>query len=124
MNSETEKFEHGELTIDIHRSDDDVTLIWRGRCVLRNPEDIFDGLFKDLINQVKQRKLVFDFTRVLYVNSGMLSPLLQFIKRLDSQQIPTVLVYDTRVEWQLITCRCMRAILRTLSRIEVQTIPE
>ncbi|MEZ4221575.1 MAG: hypothetical protein R3B13_11660 [Polyangiaceae bacterium] len=119
MNEGIETFAKDGLSITVSRSHTSATMRWTGMCDARDPETILGPLFRRLTQELKGLNLTIDFREFEYMNSATVSPILQFIKKLDASDTPTTLLYDCTVNWQRINCQCMRAIARTLNHLQV-----
>jgi len=114
-------FEQDGLVIRVTLIDRTAQISWRGTSDIRNPDQMLSPFLRNLVKDLKNRETVIDFTLFEYMNSATLSPLMHFIKDLDSAKIKTVLVFSNAREWQRVTYRCMKAIARTLSHLSVES---
>lgn len=122
MNEPLRTLEHEGLGIEAVVSGDSATLIWRGHCEIRTPEIVLAPFFRDLIPTLKGKKTVIDFRAFEYMNSTTQAPILQLLKNLDRNQIPTRVIYNGNLEWQRISYRCMKVLFRTMPHIQFECL--
>jgi hypothetical protein len=116
-----EIFEYERLKVILTQGDDGFTVAWHGECDARKPDPLLDGFLQSLVRKVAGRRSIIDFTNLEFMNSSTLSSILNFIRQLDTQCQAKIL-YNAKIEWQLVAYRCMKAISRTLKQTEVINI--
>jgi hypothetical protein len=117
MNAEPPTFEMEGLRIDVTYSQDTATLKWSGVSEIQDPENTIGPFLKGLLPSFTGKNVVLDFRHMEYWNSATLQPIMQLIKALGAEHISTELLYNNDVEWQRITFRCIKAIIRTFDNI-------
>ncbi len=114
--------EHEGLNIQTILSADTATLRWHGHCEIRTPEAVLNPFFKSIMPLLKGKKLVLDFRLFKYMSSATQAPILQFLKSLDRNQIPTQVIYNSGLEWQRISYRCMKVLFRAMPQIQFECV--
>ena len=115
----TEKFEQDGLVITLSTSKESATITWSGVSDARNPAAFLTPLTKQLLKRVSGLEVMVDFTKIEYMNSATIAPMINFVKALDAVGKPIVLVYaddGTQRTYML----CMRAIARSLKQVRVE----
>jgi hypothetical protein len=92
---------------------------WSGVSDSRDPSTHLSPFLFSLIPRLKSREVVIDFRGFEYMSSATVSPLINFVKSLNAEGIPTSLLFDPTVSWQKINAQCLRAIARTLPHVQV-----
>lgn len=122
MNQNPYTLEHQGLRIRTVLSDKSATLIWQGFCEIRIPESVLDPFLKGLVVLLNGQNLTLDFRLLEYANSATQAPILQFLKNLNRNQIPTRVLYNASLEWQRVSYRCMKALFRATPRIQFECV--
>jgi hypothetical protein len=94
-------------------------IAWRGVSDARNPAAFLAPVFKELVEYAKGSDVTVDFSRIEYLNSATVSPMLQLVKLLDANG-HAVLVLFAATDWQRTHLKCMTAIARTLRNVTVE----
>ena len=71
---------------------------------------------------MKGAEVTVDFTKLEYMNSATVSPLINFVKTLDGT-CTRILVVFAQTDWQRTHLQCMRAIATTLRHTMVESAP-
>jgi hypothetical protein len=71
---------------------------------------------------MKGAEVTVDFSKLEYMNSATVSPLINFVKTLDGI-CTRILVLFSETDWQRTHLQCMRAIATTLRHVAVQSTP-
>lgn len=89
----------GELEITVTRGDPTI-VEWRGTSKSPDPALTISPFFETLARTIKDDEVVIDFTKLEYMNSSTVSPIVSLCKLFDSKQIKTTIRYDSRSKWQ------------------------
>lgn len=122
MNQTTHALDHERLRIRTTWSGDSATLIWQGHCETLIPEAVLNPFFQNLLPTLKWKRLVMDFRLLEYTNSATQAPILQFLKNLHRNQIPTRVIYNADLEWQQLSFRCMTLLFRAMPQIQFESL--
>jgi hypothetical protein len=117
-----QNLEHEGLSIRTELSQDAATLIWKGFSQMRTPEVVLEPFLRERVAELKGRTLTVDFRQFEYMNSATQSPILQFFKSLDRNQIPTRVLYNMQVEWQRTSYQCMKVLFRSMPNIQFECL--
>lgn len=112
------RFENAELAIVLSETADAVTLSWYGSSDSRDPAEFLEPVFQKAIGRLKGRPLTIDFSRLEFMNSSTVSPIVSLLKLLDGRKMQARVVFG-RDEWQQVHIRCMRTITRALKHVDV-----
>jgi len=119
MTLSTNHFEHGGLTVSVIGAVASATVRWQGVSDAREPATHLSPFLSNLVDSIYNKDVCVDFRKLEYMNSATVSPLINFVKTLDARGTRTTLLFDMDVPWQKVNARCMRAIARTLSNVQV-----
>jgi hypothetical protein len=92
---------------------------WRGLSDSPNPAAFLDPVTTELTERLKGADVTVDFTRLEYMNSATVGPLLKLIKRLDANGTAILVLFST-IDWQRTHLKCMTTIARTLKHVKVE----
>jgi hypothetical protein len=109
-----------QLNIQVISSPLGFTMTWRGVSDTREPNLVLVPFMQQVARKLRGKRVLIDFTAFEYMNSATVAPIVQFIKLLDAGETSTVLVYNTNVSWQRVSCVCMTVVARTLTHVEVR----
>ena len=113
-----EKMKDGTLSIEINDADK-VTMSWLGRSESREPAVALNPYLTGLIDSISGKELVVDFTKLEYMNSSTVPPIIQMIKNLNTKGVVTKIYYDKESKWQAASFKALETISKTMTSIEV-----
>jgi hypothetical protein len=116
------RFEQDGLTISAFRANARGRVAWAGVSDSRTPALFLKPVLRDLSEKMKGAEVTVDFTKLEYMNSATVSPLINFVKTLDGA-CTSILVLFSDADWQRTHLQCMRAIATTLRHVAVQSTP-
>ena len=116
------QFEQDGLIISASRANGKGRVAWRGTSDSRTPGIFLRPVLRDLSEKMKGAEVTVDFTKLEYMNSATVSPLINFVKTLDGA-CTSILVLFSETDWQRTHLQCMRAIATTLRHVAVQSTP-
>lgn len=122
MNPTTRTLAHEGLIITFNVAKDTASLVWTGVSEMRSPEAVLDPYLKARVAECKGYKLIVDFRPFEFMTSATQAPIVQFLKSLDKNKIPTVVMYNTQLEWQRISYRCMKILFRAMPSIQFECL--
>ena len=120
MSQLLQNLEHEGLSISTVLSQGAATLIWKGFSQMRTPEFVLEPFLRERVAEFKGRTLTVDFRQFEYMNSATQSPILQFLKSLDRNKIPTRVLYNTQLEWQRTSYRCMKVLFQSMPNLQFE----
>jgi anti-anti-sigma regulatory factor len=111
--------ERDGLTISVSVKGSKAKVEWKGTSDARSPSAFLTPLLQDLSSKLKSCNVTVDFTGLEYMNSATVMPLIGFIRQLDRNGQPIVVMFRD-VDWQRTQRNCMTALSRTLKNVRVQ----
>lgn len=108
----------GALSIEI-RDGEKITMSWLGKSESREPSAVLNPYLAKTIDAISGKGMVVDFTKLEYMNSSTVPPIIQLIKNLNSKSIATKIYYDKESKWQAASFKALETISKALSSIEV-----
>ncbi len=120
MSEEKWQFEQDGLIINASRANGKGTVAWSGVSDSRTPGNFLRPVLKDISDKLKGAEVTVDFSKLEYMNSATVSPLINFVKTLDGA-CKRILVLFSETDWQRTHLQCMRAIATTLHNVMVQS---
>ena len=116
------QFEQDGLIISASRANGRGRVAWSGVSDSRTPGIFLRPVLRDLSEKMKGAEVTVDFTKLEYMNSATVSPLINFVKTLDGS-CTRILVLFAGTDWQRTHLQCMRAIATTLRHVMVESAP-
>src|SRR4029077_16740748 len=116
------QFEQDGLVINASRANGKGTVTWCGVSDSRTPGIFLRPVLRDLSEKMKGTEVTVDFTKLEYMNSATVSPLINFVKTLDGACKGVVGLFS-QIDWQRTHLQCMRAIATTLRNVLVDSAP-
>ena len=116
------QFEQDGLIISASRANARGKVAWSGVSDSRTPGIFLRPVLRDLSEKMKGAEVTVDFSRLEYMNSATVSPLINFVKTLDGI-CTRILVLFAETDWQRTHLQCMRAIATTLRHVAVESTP-
>jgi len=104
--------QQGALVIRVLLDDPSTTLrlIWRGQSVERNPSTFLLPFFTQWANEAEECgfTLSMDFSRLEFMNSSSISPIIAMVQDLKQRRVPLILRYDGKIKWQSLSFAALR----------------
>jgi hypothetical protein len=116
------QFTQDGLVINASRGTARGMVAWVGVSDSQTPGVFLRPILKDVLDKMKGAEVTFDLTKLEYMNSATVSPLIQFVKALDGS-CTRILVLFSQADWQRTHLQCMRAIATTLKHVTVESAP-
>src|SRR5262245_10632554 len=116
------QFSQDGLVINASRGNTRGMVTWTGVSDSQAPGIFLRPVLKDVLDKMKGAEVTVDFTKLEYMNSATVAPLIQFVKALDVG-CTRILVLFSDSDWQRTHLQCMRAIAMTLKRVTVESAP-
>jgi hypothetical protein len=123
MSEQKWQFEQDGLIINASRSTNGKgTVTWCGVSDSRTPGVFLRPVLRELSEKLKGAEVTVDFSKLEYMNSATVSPLINFVKALDGTCSRTLVLFS-ETDWQRTHLQCMRAIAITLKNTQVGSTP-
>ena len=116
------QFTQDGLVINASRGSARGSVAWVGVSDSQTPGVFLRPILKDVLDKMKGAEVTFDLTKLEYMNSATVSPLIQFVKALDGSCTRIVVLFS-QADWQRTHLQCMRAIATTLKHVTVESAP-
>jgi len=116
------KFEQDGLCIQMTRAAGHITVSWLGVSDSRSPAAFLNPVIEQITRSAGGSAVTVDFTRLEYMNSATVTPLISLVKSLDQAKSRVLLLF-AEVDWQRTHLQCMKAIARTMSNVRVEGRP-
>ena len=111
----------GNLQIEV-LDGDPVTFNWLGESDARNPGSHIDPFMDDHVNRCNGRSFVIDFSRLAYMNSSTVGPIIRLLRLLNSNKIQTSVIYNEHLEWQRVSFKALLKLSKMFKYIEVRGV--
>jgi hypothetical protein len=97
-----ERFDDGELQIEVQETPESVLLTWRGRSAARDPAARLRPFLELLLAHGASRgqAVRMHFAELEYFNSSTVAELVRFINEARTRGVALVMVYDGAKRWQ------------------------
>lgn len=115
------RFSQDGLIIEVEEQPSGATVHWLGVSDSREPGKVLNPYLEQLAGMLVGKSVTVDFRKFKYMNSATVSPIINFVKQLDTKGIPTVLQFDASLNWQRLNAQCLRAIAGMLKHVEVRS---
>ncbi|HLK91825.1 MAG TPA: hypothetical protein VKZ18_18180 [Polyangia bacterium] len=122
MSEQKWQFEQDGLIINASRANGKGTVSWCGVSDSRTPALFLRPILRELSEKLKGAEVTVDFSKLEYMNSATVSPLINFVKALDGSCARTMVLFAEN-DWQRTHLQCMRAIATTLRNTQVTSTP-
>lgn len=120
MSFTEETFTSAQLKIVVSEQAGEIQVAWLGTSDARDPARELTPFLTELAERLAGRTVNVDFRKLEYMNSGTVSPIIQFARTLDTSANKTRLLYDTKIGWQRVNFVCLKNIAKTLNKVEVE----
>ncbi len=109
----------GSLELKVSADPAKTVVTWLGRSDAQNPAQFLTPYLTGLVKQFKGSELVVDFSRLSYMNSSTVSPIIQFLKMADTTKINTLVKYDASSTWQNASFKALKAMSVVMKHVKV-----
>jgi hypothetical protein len=113
-----ENIKDGTLSIEI-KDGDSVTMSWLGRSESREPAVVLNPYLTGIVDGMSGKELIVDFTKLEYMNSSTVPPIILLIKNLNTKGVVTKIYYDKESKWQAASFKALETISKSMTVIEV-----
>ena len=111
----------GDLIIVVKSTDSEISLVWQGSIHEQNPEEFLDPFLSDLVDIAieKEKKVICSFAELEYMNSSSIPPLIQLIRKLSENKVPSLFTYDKSRKVQVASFKALEVIAKKLKVVEL-----
>ncbi|MCP4136693.1 MAG: hypothetical protein GY754_37335 [bacterium] len=114
-----ENLQEESLEITIVEDNNKNIITWHGRSDTRQPFTVLTPYFDGLIESLKGKDLEIDFKELEYINSETVPPIVQFLKKLNTNSIKTLLIYNKNSKLQAASFKAIETISANMKFLEI-----
>ena len=113
-----------QLTIEVTEDDANVSLVWKGRSIVRKPNDFVMPIMLDALSVANEsgKRLVLDFQELEYMNSSTLTPIIKILERARRGETQLTVIYKESLRWQDLSFAALRIFETQDTRVEIKGI--
>ena len=113
-----------QLTIEVTEDDANVSLVWKGRSIVRNPNDFVMPIMLDALSVANEsgKRLRLEFQELEYMNSSTLTPIIKILERARRGETQLTVVYKESLRWQDLSFAALRIFETQDARVEIKGI--
>lgn len=111
----------GNFEIRALTTPETLRLEWSGEADDREPSKTVRPYLDQAASEASAsgQKLVVDLTRLQFMNSASIGLVMSFVKSLQDSSAHVDLLYDTKIAWQILSCRCSKTIFGRAANVRV-----
>jgi hypothetical protein len=117
--------QEGELTIDVYDMPGRAVRVdFKGKSVHRQPDMFLRPLFADIAKKASAygAGIEMHFEELEFFNTATITSVIHFVKELRIKQIPMVLSYNARHQWQRVFFDALGMLAKTNSRLKITAV--
>ncbi len=107
------------MKINIRQTASGVIMSWVGQSKERNPAQILTPYLDSLIDDLKGRHLTIEYSKLEYMNSSTVPPIILFLKKLNANGIKTAVTYNTLSKWQRASFKALETLALMMDNVTV-----
>lgn len=115
-------FANDSLKINISYDGHKAVMDWLGQSDSRNPAAALNPYLDSLLEEMEDVELTINFAELEYMNSSTVPPIIQFLKKLDAQEIQTQVTYKAASKWQSASFKALETFSRILKCLKVKGV--
>ena len=115
----------GELTIDVYdMPGKPVRVDFKGKSLHREPDMVLRPLFADIMKKAVAYGCGVDmhFEALEFFNTATITSVIQFVKDLRIKQVPTMLSYNARHQWQRVFFDALGMLARNNAILKIRPV--
>ncbi len=116
-----ENFMGESLEIVLRNEGNKTFMAWKGQSDDRNPSILLDPYLDSLLDDLKGSELNIEFEKLEYMNSSTVQPIVQFLKKLNTNEIKTIVTYDANSKWQSASFKALNTFSKMFPHITVKS---
>ncbi|MFH2008911.1 MAG: SiaC family regulatory phosphoprotein [bacterium] len=120
----TDTFTDRQLTLTVEDDGHTIRVEWTGRSIARDPGGfIAPILSKALAHSTKSdRPLVLDFTRIEYMNSSTITPIIRILDEAKRKGSTVTVLFKQGLKWQELSFSALEIFQTDDKRIEIRGV--
>ena len=95
-------------------------MTWLGQSDSRNPASELNPYLDQLVDELKSCELTIKFNDLEYMNSSTVPPIIQFLKKLNTSEVTTLITYNAASKWQAASFKALETFSGILNHITVK----
>jgi hypothetical protein len=121
MGQVVNRWEEGELALELEESPGQVRVVWRGKSADREPGRFLVPVLTEVLERARaaSAKLVHDFSALEYMNSSTFTPVVKAVDAARKAGVPIVLEYSLARKWQALSFSALRTFETSDGRVTV-----
>lgn len=112
-------YNSGSLKIVFNQQGGKTKMSWIGQSDDRNPAVSLNPYLDSLIEDLKGTELLVEYRQLEYMNSSTVPPIIQFLKKLNTNGIKTQITYDANSKWQCASFKALETLSLMMNNITV-----
>lgn len=119
---EPEIFTDNLLKLAVVDGKETIEVKWLGKSIQREPGRFIAPILTGVIEKSNglQKKIVFDFRELAYMNSSTLTPVIKVLDRAQRGSVQLAVIYDKSIKWQDLNFSALSLFETKDRRIEVK----
>ena len=113
------ELKEGRLQIKVSEGPAKTVITWVGHSDAQKPSEFLTPYLTELITNFKGGEIEADFSELSYMNSSTVSPIIQFLKKADTNSIKTTVKYKSGSVWQNATFRALETMSNVLKNVTI-----
>ncbi len=113
-------FNSGTLRIVLNKRGSESSMSWIGQSDERNPSASLTPYLDSVISDLKGTHLTIEYSRLEYMNSSTVPPIIQFLKKLNINGIKTIVTYDASSKWQRASFKALETLSLMMNNVTVK----
>ncbi len=95
-------YQNNLLTLDVTENDDNISVLWKGRSIERDPGVFITPLLVQIVKRSSDqgKRIMLDFTEIEYMNSSTITPIVKVLERARRGATRITVRYDKTLKWQ------------------------
>ena len=114
-------YKEGNLEILLSDQDGKISMKWIGESDDRDPSSLLNPYLDKFVETIKGKNLEIDFQKLKYMNSSSVPPIIDLMKKLSSENVKSVILYDKNLKWQCASFKALETIASTLKSISIES---
>lgn len=115
-------FKKSSLSIVTKDAGNKAVMSWIGKSDFKHPASYLMPYLDDFVSELSKTELAIEFSRVEYMNSSTVPPLIQLLKSLNERGIKTTITYNKNAHWQVMSFKALETLAKLLDNIEIKGV--
>lgn len=118
-----EHLQHESLRIEADYDAQPARITLTGTIDWRDPSKVLNPFVDQMVTRLAGRSCTVDFSRLDYMNSSSVTPILRMVKAFANNHVTAEIQYSVNVDWQRASFRALNAIAMRLPTVKVIGVP-